>query len=500
MNSKILRILISAGLLLCLKIPTLSAEAVFTVSASSAIGADIGVTELTGRVILTVSSGSTVAAPFVIDYSAPITNNAASEISILGTGGLVGIAPSPALDRTNNRIRIDVPEGGGAGSTIQITGVRVSLVGLDGTKVAATISSPLPTGNSILAEQRTVVVINSVMQPLVVDLGNNPIKIPNLSHDTVDTSFLITEQYATAFTSAVGNYGQTTATQVRINPFPSIPSGVTLTFAATAPSAATGAVFTTTSGQDETVPRSDGTTSVIYQFTGAGGSDNSIESFRFNVTASIHPPAGTGSITFQATLLPIGIAVPNSQSPSVDIPRYIERPVPDEADLQTDTVRLAFPFLSQSFSGAYTGIALTNPIPYRVKVSLTAYDSGGNLISGPGITNPVDLTMPRSGQYAKLASEIFGPTFNSSTAGTIVAQGKTSDLPGFYLAGGTIAGKGLDGATAGFSSVARWVFPTVFHQGPSPTTVLQMFNPGSEPANALLKLYDSTGSLKSTTS
>jgi hypothetical protein len=224
-----------------------------------------------------------------------------------------------------------------------------------------------------------------------------------------------------------------------------------------------------------------------------------VETFEFDVTVSVQPPAGTGLLAFQGTLLPIGIAVPDSEFPSTDVPRYTERQVPDEVDLQTGTVQLAFPFRSQADSGSYTGIALTNPIPFRIKLSMAAYDAGGNLIAGPGITNPVDVTMPRGGQFAKLATEIFGAAFNASGAGTILATAKASTLPGFYLeGGGSQSGNGLDGATADLVPAGHWVWPTVFHQGPSPYTTLQMFNPGAKPATATLRLYDSSGALKAT--
>jgi hypothetical protein len=223
-----------------------------------------------------------------------------------------------------------------------------------------------------------------------------------------------------------------------------------------------------------------------------------LDSFPIVVTITVTPPIATGSFAFQGMLLPIGIAVPNSVSPSTDVPRYIERAVPDEADLQKGTVQLAFPFPAQTQGSAYTGLAITNPIPYRVKVTLTAYDSAGNVISGSGIINPVNIVMPRSGQFAELAGQIFGANFNASSAGTIVATGSTSILPGFYMAGGTISAHDLDGALADLSPISEFVMPTVFHAGTSPVTLLRLFNPGTSAATATLKLYDSSGALKAT--
>jgi hypothetical protein len=477
----------------------LFAQATFTVSSSSPTGADIGVAELAGQVVLTVNSGTTVDSAFLIQYSAPITNASAAEISVVGTGGLMGIASAPALDRTNSALTIIVPAGAAAPSQIRITGVRVALAGLNRTNVTATVSATGSGGNTVVAGQGTVEVISSIKQPFVFQYDPNQIALSNLSAMSATATITIAENYPEAFSSAVGVAGRTVPTMIRFNPFPSIPQGVTLTFAATATSAETGATFQTASGAAETVPRSDGTTSVVYRFSGVGNSDSTIETFGFAVTVTVQPPAGTGSLAFQATLLPIGIAVPDSDFPSTDVPRYVERQVPDETDLQSGTVTLAFPFRSQSDTGAYTGIALTNPIPFRVKLSLSAYDAGGRLISGPGITNPVDVTMPRGGQIAKLASEIFGAGFNASGAGTIIATAKASTLPGFYLeGGGNQSGNGLDGAVADLTPMGHWVWPTVFHQGPSPYTTLQIYNPGATPATATLTLFDSAGALIAT--
>jgi hypothetical protein len=473
----------------------LFAQATFSVSSSSTTGADIGATELTGQVVFTIDSGSSVAGSLQIKYSATITNDPASGIQTSGTGGLAGVAVS--LDKANNTIRVDVPPGGVAPNRITVAGVRVALAGQNYTNVTATVTISTPGGNSILAGGGPVIVISSIQQPMTVMLPDSPITIDAVS-TSIPVSLLIQEKYPAAFPNAVGQYGQTATPQLRINPFPSIPAGVTLTYPAKATSLETGAFFVTASGLAETVPRDDGSTTVVYQFSGVAGSDATVESFPFSIVVTVKPPIAASTLSFQATLLPVGIAVPNSDFPSTAIPRYTERASPDETDLENGTVRLAFPFLSQNSSNSYTGIALTNPIPFRVNVNLAAYDSGGKLISGPGITNPVDIIMPRSGQYAKLATEIFGASFNASTSGTIIATGSTSVLPGFYLEGGTISGPGLDGATAELIPVGSWTLPVVYHQGPSPLTVIQSFNPGGNSVNATLRLYDAAGTLKST--
>jgi len=477
-------------------------QANFVVSSASAVGADIGAAELTGNVVFTVQSGTTSAAPLQITYSATITNSAASEISVSGTGALAAVATAPDLNRSINALIINVPAGGVAGNKIVIAGVRVSLQGLNTYRVTASITSSAAGGNAIAAGQNVITVIESILSPFSVTLDSNQINWDNGQMINPATTISIREGFVTAFSSDIGNYGQSVATQIRFTPFPSVPPGVKLTFPSTVGARETTGTLTTLSGVPETVPRDDGTTSVTYVFNGVAaglgtpGSSTTTESFPVAVTAALSSAATTGNVTFQATLLPIGITTPTASLPSTAIPRYSERTLPDETDLITGTTDLALPFRAQA-EGTYTGIALTNPQNFRVKATLTAYDSGGNLVAGQNIANPVTLVLPRQGQVAKVATEVFGNGFNANAAGTIRVQGKTSILPGFYLIGDT-NGSRLDGATADLALALSWTWPAVFHQGPSATTILEIFNPGTTTANVTFKLYNSAGVLLTT--
>jgi hypothetical protein len=473
---------------------SLYGQATFSIGSASTEVADIGIAELSGSITFTVTSGTTVAAPFFIRYPATITNNAASEISVTGTGGLAGIASSPTIDSSNNTLIINVPAGGVAGDKITIQGVRVSVAAPQKLTQVTTTVTASTNGNAILTGQGTPSVINRTVQPFSVDLSSAPaLAYTNGIVINPSTTVIIREGFLNAFTSAVGSFGQTVPTQFRITPFPSIPSGVQLTFAATATDATTGATLTTTSGAAEIVPRADGTTAVVYQFTAGATSALNIESFQIGITLAIQPPASTGTVTFQTTLIPVGIITPNSEFPSTAIPRFLERAVPDETELTSGSVELAFPFRA-SGEAAFTGIGITNPQNFRASVTLEALDANGTLVTGPNITNPVTLTVPRNGQLGMLANEIFGTGFNASGPGTIVAKGKTSILAGFYLIGDQTGVK-LDGATADFSAIRTFVLPFVSHENPIPFTLLEFFNPGTSNASVTLKLVDSTGRL-----
>jgi hypothetical protein len=480
--------------LLCVSTAPVFGQAVFGVATSQPPCADIGVTELTGEIALTVLSGMTVAAPFAIEYSAPITNSSAAEIHVSGTLGLAGIDSVPTIDSGKHVISINVPARGSEGSQIHIRGVRVDLAGHGPIPVTATIKSVTTGGNTISAGQGTGPVTGLITAPFKIDLGE-PLSFRSGTPVVSSTSFTIREGYVNAFTDSVGDFGQTVPTEIRITPFPEIPKGVEVTLGARATAVGTGATLKTLSGNPVTLPSKSGSTSATYVFTSTPESGAEQESFRILVTMTIDPKAepavGSGSITFQAVMLPIGIAVPNTQFPSTAIPRYLERAVPDETELITGSVELAFPFQARQ-SGTYTGIAITNPLNYRVNVELKAYDANGAVIKGPEITNPVKLIMPRRGQIAKLATEFFGPGFNASTLGTIRAIGNTPVLVGFYLAGEE-NGTQLDGAVAEVDPINSWVWPTVFHKAPAPFNTYEVFDPGTSTAKAQLSLFDSNG-------
>jgi hypothetical protein len=489
MCAKIFQILTAVLCLILFGTAGSFAQAVFTVSSTQPTAADIGHAELAGSIGLTVVTGTSVAAPLNITYSAPITNNNSSEITITGTGALA--LSTVSLDRATNSLLVGVAAGGQVGDSIEISGVRVAIAGLNLSQVSASIYSPSPSANSVTSGETNPVVIASVMQPFSIDQSSQPPL--SYAHGTVtqwSTSFTIAEIYPNAFAASAAGVGR-----IRIVPFPAIPEGLQIHFPTSVFSG--DAIFRTVSGSTETVPRTDGSTDVVYQFIEGANSIGTREAFVFSATMS-GSAAGSGTIQFQAALIPIGLAVPSPEFPSTDMPRYAERLLPDEIELVSGTTELFFPFRSKS-EDAYTGVALTNPLNYRVRATLTAYDAAGRQITGENITNPVQVDLARKGQYARLASEIFGSDFNASSNGMIRVVGRSPNLRGFYLTGDN-SGPKLDGSVGIVPSAFSWQLPVVSHQGIAPFNLLEIYNPGTADAPLNLRLMDGNGNQVATQS
>src|SRR6059036_1247411 len=148
----------------------------------------------------------------------------------------------------------------------------------------------------------------------------------------------------------------------------------------------------------------------------------------------------------------------------------------------------------QATDGADLGLALVNPTLSEARVTVTARNYNGSLIQSDGITNPVTLTLPASGQIALRAPELFG-TGIAGQAGWVEISASTPAVKGFFLA----FDSGLsfiDGAE--FARPARrLVFPKVSAAGDSPTE-LSLVNTASQDMQGTISLYRNDGQLFAT--
>ena len=423
MRAKAVRVLAILVYFYALGAASVLAQAILSVGSAPTTATDIGYTELAGQITFSVFVGTTAADHVLVIYSAPITNNAASDISVIGTGSLSAVS-IPVLDRNQNAILFNIPAGGSPGNTVSINGVRLQVAGLNITQATASIFTSANTITSAFP-----VVINNVMQPFLYDdSGAQPLSYAAGIATNGTSSFVIAELFESAFKGMTGIGGQTVPTMIRITPFLALPDGTQITFNEVA-TATTGATLMTLSGTSETIPRSDGSTNVDFIFIPAPTSDDSIESFQIKVSLTQPPATGWGAIRFQAALIPFGAAVPDQDYPSTDIPRYAKRLLPAGADMGTGTTQLFFPFRIGA-DNTYTGIAITNPNNYQVKGTLSAFDTDGNLITGSGIANPVNIIVAKNGQYAKTASEVFGLGFDRLSAGMIAVHWRFRGIKG----------------------------------------------------------------------
>lgn len=134
----------------------------------------------------------------------------------------------------------------------------------------------------------------------------------------------------------------------------------------------------------------------------------------------------------------------------------------------------------------FSGIALLAPQSGSISVVLRGFDSTGQYILGPGILNPITVSLGAGQQSARLISELFGL---QSFDGWIQVEGSSSGL-GVFTATGADDLSSMDGSNARATST-DFVF---FHAGATAILV----NPS--PRTATLQITDlSTGAVQTST-
>ena len=147
-----------------------------------------------------------------------------------------------------------------------------------------------------------------------------------------------------------------------------------------------------------------------------------------------------------------------------------------------------------SNSSVFTGLAICNPTSRAAVVKVTAFQADGVSVSGDGIKNPVEITIPSGGQVARQFVEIFGGTGDFD--GWVQATSTVSGLTGFFLSGNS-GQTDLDGA-ASIAPAASFVLPFA-NEDSEATTEVTIVDVGAEPAHVTLTLYDLNGASMVTT-
>jgi hypothetical protein len=185
-----------------------AAQATFQVSAATSTVTTTGHTEPIGEVTFTIIAGTSSPGLLEVSYPVAFTNDAATGISVLGTGGLAGATVSVAA--SSGIVIVNVPAGGVVGNSVTVMGARFSPSTFNGTIMTATVSSA---GNFITAGQGVVTVVGGAASGLTLTANPSPaFSVANGLIVTPPSDFVITEGHAAAFTSDVGVKGQTVPT------------------------------------------------------------------------------------------------------------------------------------------------------------------------------------------------------------------------------------------------------------------------------------------------
>jgi hypothetical protein len=143
----------------------------------------------------------------------------------------------------------------------------------------------------------------------------------------------------------------------------------------------------------------------------------------------------------------------------------------------------------------YTGVAVVNPSSATATLKLSAFDTGGALVAGAGITNPAQVTLAGNGQLAMVDTQIFGSALAARKPTAWMRLDSTvSGTAGFFLVfNGSLSV--LDGATVGSRTLTSFVLPEVEDLG---FTQVHIPNPANAAAAVTLELARADGSVAAT--
>jgi hypothetical protein len=150
-----------------------------------------------------------------------------------------------------------------------------------------------------------------------------------------------------------------------------------------------------------------------------------------------------------------------------------------------------------TYENSMIGFALANTGTETATVTFTAVDDSGNLITGPGITNPSVRVLNPYTQKAFLDSDMFGEGIQIlNPKGWAKLESTNSDVSGFYL----IFDSGLsymDGASFGDTSLKNLLLSEIQPVG---ATSISIANTGSEATTVTFNLMKADGTIRSSRS
>jgi hypothetical protein len=165
-----------------------------------------------------------------------------------------------------------------------------------------------------------------------------------------------------------------------------------------------------------------------------------------------------------------------------------------EAGAFSPNTTLLFPVLDgRPSDGVFTGIAVTNLDRVSAQIQLTAFDSSGAPLMGPGILNPVPLLLDAGEHFALMPDQLWGPGFTHKPDDTWFSlDSSTSHVVGLSLNFNPQLTL-FDGVNA---SVTPVTISLIGDMSGGARTSIRLINPNAYAAAAVLELYDSIGTLR----
>jgi hypothetical protein len=451
-----------------------AAQATFQTSVAGSTVTEEGHTELTGDITFSVVSGTSVSGRLDITYPVQFANDASTGITISGTGGLAGATLSVAA--SSGIVIVNIPAGATVGDVVTVKGVRFSEVLYNRAQMDATLSS---TGNFITAGQGTVRVVNTSAAGFQMIATPGP-SIALASGGVVSgvPTLQIVEGHVTAFTSAVGQLGQTTPTQI-IFRIIGLPDNVSLTFPTTV-SSSSGATLST--GAPVVLTNQSASNLVVYAFAESATSQSTLDEFAITPIVGAVSPSGTGTAFIQVAIGPFGAAVPTVSLPSTAIPRFAEKFIPPLSSIPGAGVLVMFG---------------TSPIEADETFAISNLGTGAaglifratSAADGSSIQSSTSAVLPAKGTSLVSLSQLFGSTAAPASLSAVQVESLNNRLIGTAVVS---AAGGRTTIAASTPELLRFILPFNLTSASRDAT-MTIINSGTGTADVTLTLRSASG-------
>ena len=356
-----------------------------------------------GELTFWIDSGVTVEGTIEIDLRPAVLTSDEDDICVsTGSSCIPGsdttAAFSPTVDGADGRVRLHVPANLGAGTSVTVSGLLLSVPASGIETLEARISA---VENRMVP--RSAPVIARVVDAIVIDPSTDAVYAYNAFRAHVDVlgDFTFSEGFAEAFDHPSGG------TEI-IFQATSLLGNTQLRFPAEIPSETSDAVLRTVSGSEVTLESGGFDDRAVYRFFPGPSSWTVVDAFSLRpvLERTGTPEAGTGF--YQVTMGPTGRL--NSRV----VPRYAEFLLPELADLQP-TKTFLFPVAAGVDRPVFT---VSNTASGPVPLTLRAFDAAGDLLEEP---NAAAERSRQLGGHRSLTFDLEGMFGRSATAATVAA-------------------------------------------------------------------------------